>query len=170
MSQQTVYLYLSFTARTIGLVHVEDIPQTLENRIITRFGNAKFIRGLTEPLQLSLNAATKLYGLQFKLTEEDSPPSSVEMIQENFRRLGEIWTKLEEDLQTFAREEENSPRATAADGIRIIGNALFVSPIQRFHDVLDRNPYKMFLPEISEYLDKSNSLIVTIMEWLESRE
>lgn len=92
------------------------------------------------------------------------------MIQENFRRLGEIWTKLEEDLQTFAREEENSPRATAADGIRIIGNALFVSPIQRFHDVLDRNPYKMFLPEISEYLDKSNSLIVTIMEWLESRE
>ncbi|MCJ1349219.1 hypothetical protein MMC31_007455, partial [Peltigera leucophlebia] len=123
MSQQTVYLYLSFTARTIGLVHVEDIPQTLENRIITRFGNAKFIRGLTEPLQLSLNAATKLYGLQFKLTEEDSPPSSVEMIQENFRRLGEIWTKLEEDLQTFAREEENAfpiiliPSAAVARGL-----------------------------------------------------
>lgn len=170
MSQKTVYLYLSFTARTVGLVHVEDFPQTLENRIIARFGSAKFIRGLTEPLQLSINAATKLYGLQFKITEENSPPSSVEMICENLRCLGEIWTKLEEDLETFAREEENNPRATAADGIRIIGNALFVSPIQRFHDVLDRNPYKMFLPEISEYLDKSNSLIVTIVEWLEGRE
>lgn len=170
MSQETVYLYLAFTGRTIGLVHIEEFPQTLENRIITRFGSSKFIRGLTEPLQLSLNAATKLYGLQFKITEEESPPSSVELIRQNFLRVGEIWTKLEEDLETFAREEENNPHATAADGIRIIGDALFVSPIQRFHDVLDRNPYKMFLPEISEYLEKSNSLIVTILEWLESRE
>lgn len=170
MSQQTVYMYIAFTSRTIGLINIEDLPQTLENRIITCFGSAKFIRGLTEPLQLSLNAAAKLYELQFKITEQDGPPSAIEMIRHSFRRLGEIWTKLEEDLETYAREEENNANATAADGIRIIGNALFVSLIQRFHDVLDRNPYKMFLPEISEYLDKTNSLIVSIAEWLGSRE
>lgn len=170
MSQQNVYMYITFTSRTIGLVNIDEFPQTLENKIIARFGSAKFIRGLTEPLQLSLNAATKLYEMQFKIPDLDGPPSAAEMVCQSFQRVGEIWTKLEMDLETFAREEENNTRATAADGLRIIGNALFVSPIQRFHDVLDRNPYKMFLPEISDYLEKTNSLIVTIIEWLESRE
>lgn len=169
MSQQNIYRYITFTSRKIGHINIEEFPQTLENKIIARFGSAKFIRGLTEPLQLSLNAATKLYELQFKLPELDGPPSAAEMVSQSFQRLGEIWTKLEEDLETFAREEENNMEATAADGIRIIGNALFASPIQRFHDVLDRNPYKMFLPEISEYLEKTNLLIISIVEWLETR-
>jgi len=170
MSQQNVYKYITFTSRKIGLVNIEEFPQTLENKIIGRFGSPKFIRGLTEPLQLTLNAATKLYEMQFKLPEVDGPPSANQMVSQSFQRVGEIWTKLEEDLKTFAREEENNMEATAADGIRIIGDALFVSPIQRFHDVLDRNPYKMFLPEISEYLEKTNSLIISIVEWLEIRD
>ena len=55
-------------------------PQTLENKIIARFGSAKFIRGLTEPLQLSLNAATRLYEMQFKLPELDGPPSAMYIV------------------------------------------------------------------------------------------
>ncbi len=171
MSTDIIRKYAQFEAGSIGQISHTRIPKYLEEKTIHKFGSSKFIRDLTGPLQDTMDITEEMYDLHFRLPVGEEQIVACQDIQANILRLfkqnDKLWAKFAAALRSFARTESTDPNATAADGLRILEDTIWVPPIHRFFETLDvYSPDRRFTKEVDEYYEESHALIMEIYRWL----
>ncbi len=191
-STSIIHEYLRFENQSIGSIPLARLPQHLESTIQSNFTTVGFILPLTAPLRTTIAATRELYKLHFQipsaLTSERAKLVR-ERILLSLQRNSELWLQFSAALMTFAETELVNIQAPLQDGRRIIRDpawspplpsptqglkileeTMWVSPIKRFIDVLNGRWRAGFGVEVDGYTENAASLIVEITQLLEEQK
>lgn len=156
-----------FRSSRIGNVQIAEIPSRIKENHLKIWGGINVnIDFLTTPLEHSIKVAAILYILRPYVNAQHGGLQEKADMHHAFIRLKDIWTRLEDVLESWAKTEIGA-FATAADGLSCLEKARFLPVLQRFFAAMQGNGEQSDLfEEAEEFITVSIRLTQQIEIWL----
>ena len=173
-------LYKIFTLRRIGGVYPTELPDYIETCVTTRFASDEYVREFVAGLRASLLLTEVLRDTSLVFSEdieEDLPEGTWDDIMHQMTTIVTLWRRIDKALLGLAHQHlttmttmttttHESPNS--ADGMEVIKDSPFATPLFDFMESLDLFPGKKFLDQIEDWFEATDSLLGKIHDAIES--
>lgn len=174
-------LYKIFTLRRIGGVYPTELPDYIETCVTTRFASDEYVREFVAGLRASLLLTEVLRDTSLAISEdfeEDLPEGTWDDIIHQMTTIVTLWRRIDRALLGLARQHLTTTITTttttthespnSADGMEVIKDSPFATPLFDFMESLDLFPGKKFLDQVEDWFEATYSLLDKIHDAIES--
>lgn len=169
-------LYRTFVLRRIGGVYPRQLADYFEKHARARFASDHFVKDFVAGLRASFILTEVLHETSLALTNdmdlEDIPEEGTwdDLIRQ-MTTIVTLWRRIDRTLLSLARQHLattlDSPNS--ADGMGVIKDSVFATPLLEFLELLNLFPGKKFLQQILDWFEATEALLDNIHYGIERR-
>lgn len=158
-----------FKNHRIGNVQIADISSRLKEKHLEIWGQIWNLDFLTTPLSSSIKVAHMLYILRPHVDAQPEGSQEKADMHHAFVRLMEFWSRFEEILVRWAKEDVVAD-ADAAEGLSRLEQARFFPVLGRFIEVLQADGEEGLSKDVEEFVTTTTPWTKQIELWLVTRK
>lgn len=169
-------LYRTFVRRRIGGVYPRQLADYFENHARARFASDAFVKEFVAGLRASFILAKVLRDTSLAIPNDmdldDIPEEGTwdDLIRQ-MSTIVTLWRRIDRALLSLARQHLattlDSPNS--ADGMGVIKDSVFATPLLEFLELLNLFPGKKFLQQILDWFETTEALLDKIHCGIERR-
>lgn len=163
-------LYRIFMLRRIGGIYPRTLPGYIQNHVMTRFASDKYVKCFIAGLRASLLLTEILRETSLAIPKdmEDLPEGAWDDIICQMTAIITLWRRIDKALLGLARQHLTHESPSSADGMGLIIDSPFATPLFDFMESLDLFPGKTFLEQILDWFEATESLLDKIHKTIEN--
>lgn len=164
-------LYRIFALR-IGGVRPRQLADYIQSHAISRFASDKFVGEFTSCLRASFELTEVLCEKSLAISKDmkNIPEGIWDDIIRQTTLIVTLWRRMDKALLGLARQHLTHESPNSADGMGLIKDSPFATPLFEFMESLNLFPGKKFLDQIEEWFEATESLFDKIDEAIEKRD
>lgn len=169
-------LYRTFVLRRIGGVYPRQLADYIENHARTRFASDAYVKDFVAGLRASFLLTEVLHETSLAIPNDmdldDVPEEGTwdDLIRQ-MTTIVTLWSRIDRALLSLARQHllttHESPNS--ADGMGVIKDSVFATPLLDFLEMLNLFPGKKFVQQILDWFELTEALLDNIHNGIERR-
>lgn len=169
-------LYRTFVLRRIGGVYPRQLADYIENHARTRFASDAYVKDFVAGLRASFLLTEVLRETSLAIPNnmdlDDVPEEGTwdDLIRQ-MTTIVTLWSRIDRALLSLARQHllttHESPNS--ADGMGVIKDSVFATPLLDFLEMLNLFPGKKFVQQILDWFELTEALLDNIHNGIERR-
>lgn len=164
-------LYRIFALR-IGGVRPRRLADYIQSHAISRFASDKYVEEFIACLRASFALTEVLCEKSLAISKDmkDLPEEIWDDIIRQMTLIVTLWRRMDKALLGLARQHLTHESPNSADGMGVIKDAPFATPLFEFMESLNLFPGKKFLDQIEEWFEATELLLDKIHKAKEEPE